>query len=373
MTLNIWSVLLIASASQCLFLIFYFLSKPSQNQTATRLLITLLGIILLMNIGNFWYAARLYFEYPYLAGFARGFTLLIGPVVFLYTRSIVQPTFRLKLRDLLHSLGYFIAFLMILFQPGKASLDSNIQVVNTFLMNGLPATPIVMIRFGLYAIHLLTYLLLSLRVLKKAQQKMPATYQVSSQRRIKWLKKMNYFIGIILMIIVYGIINASITGYYNIYINYLLTLVYSLLVYTISFQSVKINQEINPNFKTKYQPAAKTLTQSKQIQEKIAHYLTQEKPYTQASFKQTDLANALNLPPHQLTAFLSQEMGTSYSQLINTYRIEEFIRLTQDSAYDHLSIFGKAQEVGFKSKSSFYEAFRKIKGCSPSEYLKAHF
>ena len=326
-----------------------------------------------MNIGNFWYAARLYFDYPYLAGFARGFTLLVGPVVFLYTRSVMLPTFRLKPKDLLHSLGYIVAFLMILFQPGKASLDKNIQVVNTFLMNGLPATPIVMIRFVLYATHLLTYLLLSLQVLKKAQQKMPDTYQISGQSRIKWLKKINYFIGIILVIIVYDIINSSITGYYNISINYLLTLVYSLLVYTISFQSVKINQEINPNFKTKYQPAAKTLTQSKKIQERITHYLTQEKPYTKASFKQIDLANALGLPPHQLTAFLNQEMGTSYSQLINTYRIEEFIRLTQDSAHDHLSIFGKAQEVGFKSKSSFYEAFKKIKGCSPSEYIKTHF
>ncbi|OJJ19363.1 hypothetical protein BKI52_21370 [marine bacterium AO1-C] len=370
MTLNFWSILLIASASQCIFLIIYFLSKASQNATATKLLITLLSIILLINIGNFWYAAKLYLKYFYLAGFTRGFTLLIGPVVFLYTRSIIQPTFRLKLRDFLHLLGYGVAMLMMVAQPRKKSIEAATQLVDTFLMDGLPATPLVLTRFGFYALHLLAYLILSTQVLRKAPQTMHQKYLVSSASRVKWLKKINYFMAVILVVIIYAIIQSMITGYYSVKTNYVLCLVYSVLVYTISFQSIKINQEINPDFKTKYQPAAKTLNQSKDIQAEITRYLTQEKPYKDPAFKQADLANALKLPPHQLTALLNQEMGSSYSQLINAYRIEEFIRLTQDTAYDHLSIFGKAQEVGFKSKSSFYEAFKKIKGCSPSEYLK---
>lgn len=372
MALNLWSLLLIASASQCIFLIVYFFSKPAKNKIATRLLIGLLGVILLMNVGNFWYAARLYLEYPYLAGFARGFTLLIGPIVYLYARSIIQPNFRLKAKDSLHFLGYGFALTMIMFRPVQQSIEQNIQMISTFLMDGLPATPWVIFRFVFYALFMITYLLLSIYVLKQAQQKMPDKYQVSNLSRVKWLQKMNYFIVVIVVVILYGIIDATITGYYNISTNYLLTLVYSALVYTISFHSIKINQEINPDFKTKYQPAAKTLTQSETIKEQMTAYLTNKKPFKDASFKQADLANALNLPPHQLTAFLSQEMGTSYSQLINQYRIEEFIRLNEDKAFDHLSIFGKAQEVGFKSKSSFYEAFKKIKGSSPSEYFKSN-
>ena len=311
MTLNLWSLLLIASASQCIFLIVYFFSKPAKNKVATRLLISLLGVILLMNVGNFWYAARLYLEYPYMAGFARGFTLLIGPIVYLYARSIIQPNFRLKAKDSLHFLGYGFALAMIMFRPGQQSLEKSIEMISTFLMDGLPATPWVIFRFVFYALFMVTYLLLSTYVLKQARQKTSDKYQVSNLSRVKWIKKINYFVAVIVVVILYDIINAAITGYYSISTNYLLTLVYSALVYTISFHSIKINQEINPDFKTKYQPTTKTLTQSEAIKEKMTDYLSNKKPFKDSSFKQADLANALNLPPHQLTAFLNQEMGTS--------------------------------------------------------------
>jgi AraC-like DNA-binding protein len=67
---------------------------------------------------------------------------------------------------------------------------------------------------------------------------------------------------------------------------------------------------------------------------------------------------------------LNKELKKSFHEFVNEYRNQEAIKLMSDPDYDHFSLQGIAEEVGFNSKSSFNRSFKKHTGKTPSEFLK---
>ena len=63
-------------------------------------------------------------------------------------------------------------------------------------------------------------------------------------------------------------------------------------------------------------------------------------------------------------------MKTGFQDLLNRYRIEEFINCLQNDTYKNYTFMAIANEVGFSSKSSFNTTFKKLKGMTPSQYKK---
>ncbi|MGS2761827.1 helix-turn-helix domain-containing protein [Sinomicrobium sp. M5D2P9] len=90
--------------------------------------------------------------------------------------------------------------------------------------------------------------------------------------------------------------------------------------------------------------------------------------YKNPELKLSALARALNVPPHTLSQFLNDNLEKSFTEFINEYRIEEAKRLLVSN--DHYTIEGIGYESGFNSKSTFFTAFKKITGTTPSKYRK---
>jgi len=44
--------------------------------------------------------------------------------------------------------------------------------------------------------------------------------------------------------------------------------------------------------------------------------------------------------------------------------------MLKDSEMDNFTIVSIAQEAGFNSKTAFYSAFKKVSGCTPSQFRK---
>ncbi len=79
-------------------------------------------------------------------------------------------------------------------------------------------------------------------------------------------------------------------------------------------------------------------------------------------------ATMLNLTHHQLSQLLNERLSMNFNTYINFWRIEEAKKLLVNSP-DKTVLF-IAYEVGFNSKSSFYESFTKLTGFTPLEYRK---
>lgn len=369
MVFNLWSILLIASASQCVFLIVFFANRPSRNKLASRLLILMLSVLLFMTVSNLWYASRIYLDVPWLAGVGRGSTLLLGPAFFLYTLAVVKPDFKLKTKHLLHLLGYVLNWGVLIMQPRPAGLSSEMAAVEAFLMDGLPASPVVLGRFAFYSLHFITYLYLSHQAVKQLKQSNDA-YTIAMETRGRWITRLNLILVVLAVAICTGFIYSSVTQYYSFQTNFLLTLIYSFFIYVIAYQALSDDKQVHPEFKLKYQGSLGDEKEKEKTIVQLKKVLEEEKLFLRSDLKQADVASKLNLPAHQLTKLLNSALNQSFFDLINEYRVKHFISLAQDENNKHLSIFGLAQESGFKSKSSFNTAFKKVEGQTPSAFLK---
>jgi AraC-like DNA-binding protein len=69
-----------------------------------------------------------------------------------------------------------------------------------------------------------------------------------------------------------------------------------------------------------------------------------------------------------LSQTINEQLRQSFSEFLNSYRIEEAKRRLRDPAFKHLSILGIAEDVGFNSKSSFNAVFKKHTNLTPSEF-----
>lgn len=81
-----------------------------------------------------------------------------------------------------------------------------------------------------------------------------------------------------------------------------------------------------------------------------------------------ELADRLDLTVHQLSELLNRHIRKNYSEYINEFRIRKACRILEEEPAK--SVLEICFEVGFSSKSSFNNSFRKKTGLTPSEYRK---
>ncbi len=94
--------------------------------------------------------------------------------------------------------------------------------------------------------------------------------------------------------------------------------------------------------------------------------ILEEKIFTNPGLKLKMLADQLDIPPHQLSQLLNNNLGKGFKPFINEHRIKEACKLI---ATEHqLSLEGIGYEVGFRSKSTFFTTFKKLMHLTPAQY-----
>jgi AraC-like DNA-binding protein len=104
-------------------------------------------------------------------------------------------------------------------------------------------------------------------------------------------------------------------------------------------------------------------------QQQLREVIEREEIYKDEKLNVEGLARYLGWPARDVTIIISEAFDTNFNDLINTYRVKAFKDLVTRSENKKYSIMGIAQEVGFNSKASFYRAFKKESGQTPSEFL----
>ncbi len=95
-----------------------------------------------------------------------------------------------------------------------------------------------------------------------------------------------------------------------------------------------------------------------------------EKPYLDPDLSLFRLADQITTSDKNLSCFFNQHLETSFYDYLNKARVNEFIDRIKSGEYQNYSLSGIALDCGFKSKSSFYRAFKKEKHLSPKEYIE---
>ena len=102
----------------------------------------------------------------------------------------------------------------------------------------------------------------------------------------------------------------------------------------------------------------------------ITSLMEKEKLYLDTNFALPKMANELNTTVASVSAALNNELNISFSDFVNRYRVEEVKSKLEAGALDKYTLAAVAEEAGFKSKATFYRAFQKFTGQSPTSYLE---
>lgn len=98
---------------------------------------------------------------------------------------------------------------------------------------------------------------------------------------------------------------------------------------------------------------------------RIRTYLQDEAPHLKENFHRGDMARALGVPEHRLSKVINQGFGKSLIDVLNELRVAEAKRLLAQSDQQITQI---AFASGFNALPSFHRVFKKLAGCSPSEW-----
>lgn len=119
-------------------------------------------------------------------------------------------------------------------------------------------------------------------------------------------------------------------------------------------------------------PASSVSTEeSKRLTKALSELMDAKQLYLSADLKLGILSAQMGITDKKLSALLNQHMKTTFTDFVNGYRIRHFIREVDNGKLQQLTVSGLMHECGFSSKATFYRAFKKIRGCTPSEWLKA--
>jgi AraC-like DNA-binding protein len=300
---------------------------------------------------------------------------LIGPFLFLYTRSVLDPQFRLRPRHLWHVLPLLLMLLPT--QLAWQTLPEEIRVEalqNAFSMRDgwlglLLMAPYV--QFGVY-------LLASFRELKRYRGQLANNYSREDQVQLPWLQ---FFLWGILVVVMLGVLQNLIRFLTSSALFYELSILaggIALLTFFGLFIFKALRQpEIFSGLPalTSPPPEQQLNDQEKQaltiLADRLQTYTQTQQPYLKPDLSLKELAAQLSVSPRELSQAINRILGQNFFDFVNQHRIELAQRKIAESNDPKVTVLEIMYEVGFQSKSSFNTAFKKFTGMTPTQW-KTH-
>lgn len=100
----------------------------------------------------------------------------------------------------------------------------------------------------------------------------------------------------------------------------------------------------------------------------IRNFIEEQQLYT-SPLSLKSLADHMGISGNYISQTINTQTGLNFNEFINRYRIEESKKRLTDPTYNHLTIEAIGNSVGFKSKSTFYTAFKKYTQMSPKQFM----
>ncbi len=325
----------------------------------------------------------------------------IGPVIFFYVQSLLNPSFEFGKKEWLHLLPgiLYLVYSLVIFITDKIVLKKYY-----FLADGADRD-----FDGWYQaaglISMVCYFVISLRYYQLYKKLMRQVISYADQVLFKWVR--NFLMAFLSMqllqvlffvlALMFPLLNSyignwwyffsfalifyyiAITGYANSIetkvpfrlhlLNHKpsLLLQYADLPNTgndfiedaeiIEFENISGPAKEDDTFIAEWKPAIKQL-------------LEEGRAYEDPELSLTQLAKALKTNPSVLSKVVNQGFGQNFNDFINDYRIAAVKQKLQAGEQKTQTLLGIAFDCGFNSKATFNRAFKKATGVTPKEWVE---
>ncbi|WP_234735761.1 helix-turn-helix domain-containing protein [Tellurirhabdus bombi] len=372
MTIPPLDLILLLGACQGFILAGLLWFNPKGRRLSNRLLAFLIGLLAMASLAvgipvqNSF--VRLALELTSLIN-----VMPIGPLIYFYTRSLLEPDFRLGKKERLH------------FYP--TILDWGAPLIGwTFLLGVVlklvspktgPEWGQVMDEYNAYAdiprwLSLTIYLGLTRRWLLR--QERAASISEQTQSNLPWLR---LFLTIFLafqLIWLFFLVPYIAPAYRNQLLDtfgwYPIYIPIAVMIYWLGLRGYLHARSTEPREPIRKKAAA-ALAQDvvQETATRLQQAMTEQKLYLDPELTVEKLGRQLQIPAKTISAVLNQHLGKSFNTFVNEYRLEEVKQRLTQPAKAHLTMIGIAFDCGFNSQATFQRAFKQMTGMSPKEYL----
>ena len=180
------------------------------------------------------------------------------------------------------------------------------------------------------------------------------------------------FHRIIFLFLAVGVFIAGYFVNYNLrFISYeMAPLPYAVIVFPLGYVLWRHYHRINTKPGAKYENTRLSAEQLAELTDRLKKVLELQKPYLDSRLTVTALSKMVNVPPYILSQILNVHLNCSFSNLINSCRLQHACRLLANEENASLTIASIAYEAGFNSLSVFNKVFKENNGITPNQFRK---
>lgn len=337
----------------------------------SRILLFLVFVLIIANADYLFIASGLYIEFPHFFGLSNGLILLLGPLLWFYAKSMLDPEFEFHFLFWVHLIPYLL-FAITAIPLWLMPEEQKIKMTDLFISGQLRLRSI---DYGIFLIqitHFLFYIsktVVWLRGLKS--EKIGTGVRETLDVRIEWIRFLVQCYSIYFILVLTLAVLVFYSGTFSVIANYSYTLFLSLILYVIIYRSFHRPDMIDGGFTTKYQNFDIQSVDKQNYLERVRFVMEDKKLYLQSELKLAHLAKEAGLSAHVLSRLINENYSQSFFDYVNGYRVDEFKRRLSSADSDAMTLYGLALESGFNNKSTFNKAFKKKEGLTPLEYKKS--
>ncbi len=318
-----------------------------------------------------WYSVKSYREFLFFIPFQQLF--LIGPIIFIYTQSLLNKDFKLLKKYYIHFLpaALYLLYSLIVFITDKLILREfyfysdgrDKDLAFWYQMVGL--------------ISMLFYLFLSYKYYRNYRKRIVQEVSFADEILYKWISHFMIAFSLLLILrVCFFIINPEWGEFGRKYWYYLCFSVLFLYIAITGYSnSIKASISLTNNATQKLKDEDDIQVSKLKSNEveawkiKIQSLIDERKIYTNANLALSDIALLLNTNRNVISYIINQGFHMNFNDFINLKRVEAVIEKIKKGEHINNTLLSIAYDSGFNSKTTFNRAFKKHTSLTPKQFI----
>ncbi len=364
------------------------IAAQRNNKTANRLLSVLVASFTIYLASSVYFATGMIYRYPHFFGIGYQTPWIFGPLVYLYAVAASDRSWRFTTRSVIHFVPVLV---MVLFASPYYMMSGaeKIAAYERWRVGNIPM-PIKALD-PLKYVSGIGYTLATVLYLRRHRRRIEDSYSNTARVNLIWLLWLAGAAGAIwLLATTLRVANVS-TGLRDEHIS----LAMALLVYAIGYLGLRqpeVFRYETAEFRIPARPTADLVLEppaadepevsryersglgdqeATRLKESLIVLMDDEQPWKDSELTLADLAMRLETTPHKLSEVLNAEVGQTFYDFVNGYRVREVQRRIRAGEARTLKMLALALDAGFASKSTFNQAFKKHTSQTPSDFRQA--
>jgi AraC-like DNA-binding protein len=317
-----------------------------------------------------WYSKTITSEILFFIPFMQ--VLLIGPIIYFYTKSLLEPSFKISKKEWSHLIPaiLYLVYSLIVFITDKLILDE-------FYFYADYRDKDLKMWYQLVGFASISfYLIKSLQKYKLYKKVIFDTVSYANSILFKWIQNfLLAFLALIILRILFFVFNEQWAEFGSHFWYFLSFAVVSFYISLNGYEnavksSVFKSEKISTPFLAQEE---KNIVKNIDIdfwKTKILHLIDVEKIYKNPKLTLSEVSKLLETNTKTVSNTINSGFEMNFNDFINHYRIEAVKEKLKKGEHKTSTLLGIAFDCGFNSKATFNRAFKKSTTVSPKDYLQ---